>query len=556
VEAVLAWSVFVPSPHPGGDNAGYVALAHSLLSGNGYTEIWDPAAPPHTKYPPVFPLLLAAAMALGARGWTALKLVPVLATLAATAGMFLWARRRVGEGPAAAVAFLAGLTPAVLYHSHWLLSDVPFLALTVLALWRLDAVLEEGEEGRGGHAGAAWRAPVLAALLTALAYFTRSAGLPLVVAALGAAALRRRWRALSVVAGVVAVPALLWAARGRAAGPGEGDYGSEFLLLDPYRPDLGGAGPGDLASRFLDNVAGYATVHFPRTFFGDAGTLLAGLGLLLLTAALVGWVRAVRRAPGVPELFVPLYAGLVFLWPPVWSGDRFALPLVPLLLLYAAEALLDVVGRLQETLRTAILAGAVLLVAAPAGVDLMRTREEQALCRGAVEAAGPWACGGPALVDFVAAAGWARDNLPEGSVVLTRKPRIWYLASGIPTRTYPFSEMPGALGEAAASAGARWVLLDYVGSQGAVYVGGAVERDPGAFCQAALFGGGSGIPPTRMLGLVADPSEGGIVSDDGGILLPACGGAERPAVVSETASPGPGAWRIPLLEERGGAGTR
>ncbi|HSG48423.1 MAG TPA: glycosyltransferase family 39 protein, partial [Longimicrobiales bacterium] len=245
VQGVLIWGVFLPSPHSGGDNAGYVALAHSLVSGEGYTEIWDPAAPPHTKYPPVFPVLLALAMTLGATGWAALKTVPVLAALVAVAGVFLWARRRLGEEAGFAVALLTGLTPSLLYHAHWLLSDVPFLAFTALALWRLDGITggagapwapagsASGAASRAEEPPGRWLGVLAATVLVALAYFTRSAGLPLVLAGVAALAWGRRWAEAAVLGGGVGIPALLWLLRGRAAGPGEGRYGSEFFLLDP-----------------------------------------------------------------------------------------------------------------------------------------------------------------------------------------------------------------------------------------------------------------------------------------------------------------------------------
>ena len=56
---LLAWLFFEPQMHNGGDNSAYLALARSLVDGTGYREIYDPAMPLHTQYPPVFPLLLA-----------------------------------------------------------------------------------------------------------------------------------------------------------------------------------------------------------------------------------------------------------------------------------------------------------------------------------------------------------------------------------------------------------------------------------------------------------------------------------------------------------------
>ena len=53
VHLAIALPALNPAPHNGGDNAGYLSLAHSLATGAGYVEAWDPALAPHTKYPPL-----------------------------------------------------------------------------------------------------------------------------------------------------------------------------------------------------------------------------------------------------------------------------------------------------------------------------------------------------------------------------------------------------------------------------------------------------------------------------------------------------------------------
>ena len=71
VHLAIALPALNPAPHNGGDNAGYLSLAHSLATGAGYVETWDPALAPHTKYPPLYPALLpgpwGSALRLGSR---------------------------------------------------------------------------------------------------------------------------------------------------------------------------------------------------------------------------------------------------------------------------------------------------------------------------------------------------------------------------------------------------------------------------------------------------------------------------------------------------------
>jgi 4-amino-4-deoxy-L-arabinose transferase-like glycosyltransferase len=549
VEGILVAGAFNPAPHAGGDNAGYVSLAHALLTTGSYTEAFDPAGLPHTKYPPLFPALLAALIALGARTWVALKSTAAVATVTAVALTYLWAARRVGPWSALAVALLFGASSAVVYYSHWVLSDPVFVALTMAALWALDRELAgnaaSGEaEGSDGDARAGrWLA--VGVVAAGLAYFTRSAGLPLVVAMLGWLAWRRRWRSLAWAGAALGAPALVWWMRGRGA---PGSYATELWMVDPYQPALGTIGPVGLLPRAFENLSGYVLGHGPEGIVGARGAWVSLLGVVLVAAALYGWVRAVRRGRvGPAELFLPLYAGLVLLWPTVWSGDRFALPLYPLVFLYGALALRDVAARLPRFVGNLLAAAVVLAVALPAAASWVREARTARTCARVVAAEGAFACYGPRVGAFVTAAEWAATGLPDGAAILTRKPRIFYALSGVPSRTFPFDEDPAVLLAVADEVGAAYVLLDEWDDLAGAYVGGAVARRPGAFCYMRSFGT-PGAGGAQLLGILTHESRlGASAGSAGEVRIDRCPAlytaAEEPVHQSSSSS-----GRIPLLE--------
>ncbi|MBI4521517.1 MAG: hypothetical protein HY701_11825, partial [Gemmatimonadetes bacterium] len=203
----LALATYFPAPHTGGDNASYITLGYSLLHDGAYRELWEPAEPPHTKYPPVFPLILATAMAAGAQTWGALKLVVILFTTLGAAFTYLWVAERSGRLLALGVSTLFAASASLVYASHWILSEAPFVALTLCALWACE---------RAERLGFPTPWVLLGAAATILAYFTRSAGLPLVVALVAWLAERRRWRAAASAGVTFAVLAGAWWWRGRA----------------------------------------------------------------------------------------------------------------------------------------------------------------------------------------------------------------------------------------------------------------------------------------------------------------------------------------------------
>lgn len=486
VHLLLALAAFDPTPHTGGDNAAYIALARSLLEHGRYVELWDPATPPHVVYPPGFPALLALAMLIGLKPWVGLKLVIVATSTAAVASSYLWLERQWGRQTALAIGILLATSPAVVDMSHWVLSDIPFWLLTMVALWgfaRLEA----------GHRDGA----VIGIAATVLAYFTRSAGIPLVLAVGAWLALRRCWRALAAFAAVFLPLAFLWWLRGR--GVEANDYVSQFLAVNPYRPELGRIGIADLASRMWANNGLYTLVYLPVVLIGKGGGVAGVLGVGVAILALAGWISRIRR-PGLPELLLPLYVGLLYVWPEVWAGERFLLPAVPLILGYAAHALMKAVRRLGVSrphwVGAASVAGIVLL-ALPAQLDGIR---RGIACTTAYRLGATYPCLTPPWQDFFSVAEWTRVNLPEDAVVLTRKPRLFYELSGRRGRIYPRSPETTELLREAREAGARYIVLDLLDAQSYRYLLPALAGRPGAFCVVHSLG------PERatVLGVVPD----------------------------------------------------
>ena len=498
-----------PAPHNGGDNAGYISLAHSLAEGAGYVEAWDPAGHPHTKYPPFYPAILAGAMLLGAEAWLTFKLLSVLFVTTAVVLSFGWVKDRHGAGLATGVAAVLALSPAFLWSSNWILSDPLFLALTLGCLWAFHRSDDGGrshdgersndeEDSHDGERSGIWIAA--GCLMAILATFTRTAGLPLVLAVGGALTVGRRWKALGGFAAAFAIPSLAWWLRSRGAG--QAQYVSEFWLIDPYQPELGTAGVSDLVRRVLDNLQGYVFSHIPGGLTNWSGAPLMMLGLLLAGMAAVGWTRRLREQTTVAELFLPLYFGLILLWPAVWSGDRFALPLYPLLLFYAGEALLAGAARVHARMPLVVGLIAISLLVVPSARGWSDATRQAAACREVVKAAGPFACYSEGFQQFVAAARWLGENAPDGAGVFSRKPRIFYTLSGVRSRTYPLSRDPDRFLEEARAAGVSYVVLDRVDRLATAYVGPVLMARPEAFC--SLIGVGRGESSAQILGIVDD----------------------------------------------------
>lgn len=493
---VLALLAFQPAPHPGGDNAVYLSLARSLAAGEGYRDAWDPALPAHAQFPPGYPVILAVALRLGLAPWAGIKLVTLAFSVAAVVLTFLWVRRRRRPDLALGAGLLAALSPGVVALSHWELSDVPFWAATTAALLAWERLPRRG-----------WGRAVAAALLTAAAFLVRSAGLPLMVAAALWLLLRRRWAQAGIYALVVAPTAGAWWLWSR----GGNGYGGHILDADPYNPAAGTVGALGLVERIGENLQLYLGQHLPVLLTGSPGGLGVPVAVVVAALALYGWLRRLRR-PGVAEIFLPLYLGMLFLWAPAWSGDRLLLPVFPALLVYAGDALARL-GRAAKLPPRLVPAAAAALLALAMLPGLATAAREGTECTRWYFAGERYGCMRAEWQDFLEMAAVSERALPAGAVVISRKPAIFYAESGLRGRNYPLARDPADFFASAEAAGARYVVLDYIDQVAIGYLTPILIRRPQAFCVMHSLGAERttllGIRPgaARLPDLRGDPGE-------------------------------------------------
>jgi hypothetical protein len=283
-----------------------------------------------------------------------------------------------------------------------------------------------------------------------------------------------------VLAGVLLPLAFLWWLRARTHGGV--DYVSQFLLVDPYSPHLGRLGLSDLPARIAQNASKYVQLHLPILLAGRAHAWMTVPSALVFLLAAFGWGRRMRR-PTVADLFLPLYLGLLLVWPAVWSGERFLLPALPLILFYSGDAIVCLAGRLDRRAAFPAAAAAVLLVVL-AAVPMLRLQIRHGTqCTLAYRLGHRYPCLPSAeWLDFFSVAELTRELLPAEAVVISRKPRLFYVLSGHQGRIFPFSDDPHAFFAAADSAGARYLVFDYLDRPSQAYVRPVLLRRPGAFC--------------------------------------------------------------------------
>ncbi|HWE64270.1 MAG TPA: hypothetical protein VHB98_21370, partial [Chloroflexota bacterium] len=326
---------------------------------------------------------------------------------------------------------------------------IPYLFFTLLACWW--ATRYAGEDR------ALTRAGTLAALATVAAFLTRTIGLSLCVALplYLLLAPREPWREVGLrlrAAQALWVSAILvvccggWTLRNRLAynGP-DRNYLEQFSLKQTYVPDAGkiGIDPGFLLGRIGNAIQYYSGVYL-RMLGGhiwDHVPPRDNISQALLVITVLGFVYAFIRRRTVAEFYVAAYVCIVLLWP--WTDLRFAVPILPFLVYYLANALLMpmvALARVRPIDPRVAAAMALLPLSAPTGVHTFHTaiHDRRVGYHYEVERLGEW----PAYSDwrdFHAAALWLKQHAAPGTTIIDRSPNIFYLWTGLKSRNYPYS---------------------------------------------------------------------------------------------------------------------
>jgi len=464
VAMAIAAAVFDPYLFTGGDNVRYYALAKALATGQGYVDLITPGTPPETVYPPGFALLLVPFYWLFGGAYAGLKLESLVAGGIALWGLWSLARRdpAVPAWAAAGAVWLFGLYPVFRIYTHWVLSDMSYVAVTLVALAAFArARADEGDRPWGWWLGAT--------LLALLSFYVRTAGVALLGAAGLVALIERRWRRAGVVTAVVllgVVPWFLWTTR---RPPETGGYLEQVSIenrLDPTSRRLGIVGYVD---RTAFNLKHYARSDFPQLFWPMRQLPAEGPGLrpppavrvfslliggILLAFGVVGAVR--KRGLTVWDAYGLATLTILAVW--AWTGDRFFLTLAPLLYLYvligadAASRLLTRGPRAGQVLVT--------LVVAVMAIGALREIPSQWRYTRAW-LGGDWLAGyQPFWQDYFEVADWIGHEAPD-AVIVARKPTFaWYFSGGRPSFVYPFHGDPERTWRTIRAKGATHILVE------------------------------------------------------------------------------------------------
>ena len=428
------------------DDALYFTTAKALAEGDGLVMPSVPGAPPQTKYPALYPLLLSLVWMVQPEFPANLDLAWALTLAFGVAGVVVFAflARQLGAGPIEALLMtaLAVVNPFFVYWSNLLVSDIVFLAFAVGAT----VLAHDALSSPADHRRRILRWAGVVALLW-LACLTRTLGIAFVAGVAVTAVWRLRSRqsllfAAAALTGALPIALKMAGLMGRSSMPGSAEtwegFRQNLLYYTSYSEFWRLSVPNweVLQRQTLFTLTELIKEPANGLFLMGAQGMMAPTWLqaLAITVSVGVFVGVVQRASRVGlhplHLAALFYLPIVLLWNyPLLT--RFGLPFSLLCLLGASEQFQKIGEQLRQTWRkgpaadrvigTAFAAGLVALVAI-SGYRLLWSTPF-ALSRMSLERA---ELAAPKLEAY----DWLAQNTDPAAVVISYEDATLYLYAG------------------------------------------------------------------------------------------------------------------------------
>jgi hypothetical protein len=358
--ALLGSSVLTRGHFWGDDFAAYIGQAQSILRGemdrfvtrNSFTVNQSSREEGHqmgpAAYPWGFPLLLVPIYALTGLSPLALKLPALLTYLCFLLVFFLLTKRRLTLTESLLAVSLFAFNPELLRSLDDIISDIPFLFFSTLAILLADLYTHETNSKRG---------QILAALTGAsifVAFFVRTQGLILLGSLLllqGIRFLRQRDGRRQFFTDTLVIAVVFGGLWGASKMIFPGEQTSYLALYEDFRMET-----------LTGNIVAYSKL------FGEFFATLPGQALFFAIFMALFFIGLVAhfKTDLLFVLYIALYLVVLWSWPE-WQGYRFLFPMLPFFVYFAIQGISVTLAKMDENQKSRAQKGAyayLLLIAA------------------------------------------------------------------------------------------------------------------------------------------------------------------------------------------------
>lgn len=453
-----------------GDNTTYYTLGKALAHNEGFVDIHHATKTKHHHYPPGYPAFMSLVMRIAGSDMLTQKYANTV-VLGLGVWLLFWLAYRITENLALSfvIGIFTAINPSLLQFGSTMMSEVLFFTLSISALllflhWQ-----------KQPHWG--WIVGVV--VLLAATYYVRSLGIALAVGVFGSLLFSRAWKKLIIAGAGFVLLILPWQLRNASLGS---SYIKQLMLKNPYQKQLGSMEGMDWLTRIWENLERYITREVPNGIFRfvrqtnfDTPSFSEWVGGLFILLLIGYGLYKTPKYRKVMLYYMLATGGILLLWPQVWFGVRFILPLIPILLLYGFQGVyqgLALIGNLLGR-KKAIPGWTVLLLLVftrAYATPIKNLHQDSKLPISAI------------YKHYYSIAAWVRENTSPESVVVCRKQSLFYVHADRFVAGFPRSEDHAAILQDFIDKGVDYVVVDAMGySDVAQYLVPTIQENPHYF---------------------------------------------------------------------------
>jgi len=454
--------IFDPKLFLGGDNAQYYILGKALFKGLGYTDISSPFLSAG-HFPPGYPAIIALILNFS-NSFIAIKFANGAFFLLSLLLLFRVFKNISNSEHIAFIGCLAiVLNPHILGYSFIMMSEIPFLFFSLLSIYLM--IKSENEPIKISRI-------ILIVILLAGAFYIRTQGIALISGLLLYLMLKKSWKRLSLIGigtAILMLPWIIWRYILHTS-----SYISGFLMVNPYNPQFGTVTFYDLINRFLANLHRYILTEIPTALYFHPTAHLEFVRYLCGILTIIIIVTGLYKAINYQRLFASyLFFDflIVLLWPEVFHGIRFIIPIIPFLIFYLIYGIYEIgvyiLSLVQVRKEYIILLSLTLLIYFP-GIQGMHIESNLSYPK-------QWK-------SYFKMAHWISNNTPKKTVVSCWKTGLFYLYAARPTTRFKKKINGNDFINALKKSGVDYVVTEHLGySTTLKYLIPAIDKYPEAF---------------------------------------------------------------------------
>ena len=291
-----------------------------------------------------------------------------------------------------------------------------------------------------------------------IAYYIRSSGLALFGGLVLYLMIKKQWRAIAFFTTGFFVLALPWIIRGRNLGGNS--YIKPLVMINPYRPELGVADIADYFNRFFSNVSRYITREIPssslpfiKVNYLEPVTVSEWIvGFTILAIMAFGLFKLRKNGLIIFSYLLGTF-GILLLWPEVWTGVRFILPIVPLLIFFLVLGVDSIISNISSFFKLNVKISILLLVIVGLAFS---TSIKRLHIKSVNEYPAAWK-------NYFKVANWFKTEGQKDVVVICRKPMLFHLHSETYTSNFKYAQDTEEMIQDLEKRKADYVVLENLG---------------------------------------------------------------------------------------------